>query len=127
MKFLTNKGVGVVQGRQEEARVVYYATVEEQSTKEEEINPEVMGVRDERKETRTEPVDKLEAFPLLEQENIKVFNISSGLEQSQKATTMALIRKHAPSFTWKPSNMPGIKPEVMTYKLNIFPDAKPVK
>ncbi|XP_021609076.1 uncharacterized protein LOC110612606 [Manihot esculenta] len=40
---------------------------------------------------------------------------------------MALIWGHASSFAWKPFDMPGIDPEVMTHKLNILPGAKPVK
>ena len=31
------------------------------------------------------------------------------------------------SFTWKPLDMSRIDPEVMTYKLNVLPEAKPVK
>lgn len=40
---------------------------------------------------------------------------------------MALIQEHASSFSWKPSDMQEIKPEVMTHKLNVFPDPKPIK
>lgn len=40
---------------------------------------------------------------------------------------MALIWGHASSFAWKPSDVSGIKPEVMTHKLNVFLDAKWVK
>lgn len=127
MKFPTSGGVSVVQGRQEEARAVYWAMVDEQNTQQKEINPEVMEVQDERKEGRTKPVDKLETFPLSELENDKIFSINPSLEQSQKEAAMALIRGHASSFAWKPSDMPRIKPVVMTYKLNVFPDAKPVK
>lgn len=49
MKFPTNRGVKIVQGRQEEAKAVYLATVEEQYAQPEEVNPEVMEVRDEKK------------------------------------------------------------------------------
>lgn len=55
MNFLIDEGVGIVWVRQEEARAIYWATVEEQSTKKEEINPEVVEVRDKRKEARTDP------------------------------------------------------------------------
>lgn len=40
-----------------------------------------MEVQDEKKKAKTEPVDKLETFPLLEQESDKVFSINSSLEQ----------------------------------------------
>lgn len=40
---------------------------------------------------------------------------------------MALIRGHMSSFAWKPSDMSGIDPRVMTHKLNVLPEARPVK
>ncbi|XP_021616527.1 uncharacterized protein LOC110617827 [Manihot esculenta] len=98
MKFPIESGVGIVRGRQEEAQAVYLATVEEPGTLREEINLKVIEVRDEKKEARTEPVDKLETFPLSEEESDKVFNVNASLEKDQKETTMALIRGHASSF-----------------------------
>lgn len=41
------------------------ATVEEQNAEPEELNPKVMEVRDEKKEAKTELVDKLETLTLL--------------------------------------------------------------
>lgn len=38
-----------------------------------------------------------------------------------------MIREHASNFALKPSDMPGINPEVITHKLNILLGAKPVK
>ncbi|XP_021603804.1 uncharacterized protein LOC110608822 [Manihot esculenta] len=54
MKFPIEAGVGIIRGRQEEARAVYLAAMEEQCTQLKEINPEVMEVRDEKKEAMTE-------------------------------------------------------------------------
>lgn len=62
--------------------------------------------------------------PLSEEEGDKVLSINAGLEKDQKETTMALIRGHASSFAWRPSDMPRIDHGVMTYKLNILPGAK---
>lgn len=72
-------------------------------------------------------MDELEAFPLLELEKDKVFSTNSGLMQNQKIAEMTLIRRHASSFTWKPSDMLRISPEVITHKLNVFPNAKLVR
>lgn len=95
MKFPIEARVKIVYGRQEEARAVYLATVEEQCTPTEEINPKVMKVRDERKEAMTKPMDKLETFPLSREESNKVFIINLSLKESQKEVAMALIWGHA--------------------------------
>ncbi|XP_021612888.1 uncharacterized protein LOC110615353 [Manihot esculenta] len=81
--------------------------IEEQCIQPEEINPDVMAVKDERKEARTKPVDKLETYPLFREESDKVSSINSSLEESQKEAATALVQGHASSFAWKPSNMPG--------------------
>lgn len=75
MKFTTSSGVGIVHERQDEAKV-YLATVEEHMAGEEEVNPEVMVVRDEERQVRTKLVDKLETFSLLELEKDKVFSLN---------------------------------------------------
>ncbi|XP_043809729.1 uncharacterized protein LOC122723055 [Manihot esculenta] len=127
MKFPTEARVGVVRGRQEKARAVYMATVADPSLAEGKFDSEVMEVRDEKREARTEPVGELETFPLAETETDKVFSFNAGLSKEQKTEAMALIRAHASSFAWKPSDMPWIDPKVMTHKLNVSPEAKPVK
>lgn len=86
-----------------------------------------MEVWDEEKEVRTESLDELEAFLLSELEKDKVFSINLGLTQNQKISEMTLIQGHASSFVWKPFDMSGIRPEVMTHKLNVFRDTKSVK
>lgn len=47
-----------------------------------------MEVRDEKKEGRTEPVDKLETFPLSEEESDKVFSMFG---RKSERSFMALI------------------------------------
>ncbi|XP_043811001.1 uncharacterized protein LOC122723282 [Manihot esculenta] len=111
MKFPIEAGVGVVRGSQEEARAVYLATVSEPSSAGEKLDSEVLEVRDEKKEARTEPVRELETFPLSEVETDKVFSLNAGLTKEQKTEVIALIRGHASSFVWKPSDMPGLIPE----------------
>ncbi|XP_021607732.1 uncharacterized protein LOC110611653 [Manihot esculenta] len=92
MKFPTETRVGVVRGRQEEARVGYMATVAEPSSADERFNLEVMKVRDEKKEVRKEPVGKLKTFPLSEAEVDKVFSLNTSLTEEHKIEAMALIR-----------------------------------
>ncbi|XP_043805279.1 uncharacterized protein LOC122721502 [Manihot esculenta] len=98
MKFPTEAGVGVVRESQEEARVVYLATVSEPSSAGEKLDSEVLEVRDEKKEARTEPVGELETFSLSEAETNKVFSLNTGLTKEQKTEVMTLTRGHASSF-----------------------------
>ncbi|XP_043817364.1 uncharacterized protein LOC122725018 [Manihot esculenta] len=74
-------GVGVVKGSQEKARAVYLATVSEPNSAGEKLDSEVLEVRDEKKEARTEPVGELEIFSLSEAETNKVFSLNTGLTE----------------------------------------------
>lgn len=56
MKFSIEVGVGVVQGRQKEARVVYMVIVVEPSATSEEVNPKVMEVQGEKRKPRWSPL-----------------------------------------------------------------------
>lgn len=85
-----------------------------------------MEVRDEEKEVRTE-VDELETFPLSGLKKDKVFNLNSGLSQNQTIMAMTMIKEHISSLAWKPANILGISLKIMTHRLNVCPDAKPVK
>ncbi|KAG8650777.1 hypothetical protein MANES_07G072438v8 [Manihot esculenta] len=98
LKFPTEGGVGMVRGSQEEARAVYLATVTEPNSTGEALDSEVLEVRDETKEARTEPVGELETFSLSEEETSKVFSLNAGLTKEQKGEAMALIRSHSPTF-----------------------------
>lgn len=40
---------------------------------------------------------------------------------------MTMIKEHASSFTWKPSDIPGINPGIMTHELKVCPNVKPFK
>ncbi|KAG8660874.1 hypothetical protein MANES_02G203175v8 [Manihot esculenta] len=85
LKFPTEEGVGIVRGSQEEARAVYLATVAEPSSTGKTLDPEVLEVRDEKTEARTESMGELEIFPLSEAEEEKVFSLNADLTEEQKA------------------------------------------
>ena len=70
---------------------MYLATISEPSSAEERFESEVLEVRDEKKEARTEPVGELKTFPLSEAETDKVFSLNADLTKEQKTEVMALI------------------------------------
>ena len=46
---------------------------------------------------------------------------------SQKEELMVLVREYIDVFAWNYEDMPGLDPQVAMHRLNIKPDAKPVK
>lgn len=53
--------------------------------------------------------------------------MNADLGPKQKKVVKELICGHSSSFAWKLVDMLRISLEIMTYKLNVFPDAKSVK
>ncbi|XP_043808349.1 uncharacterized protein LOC110604832 [Manihot esculenta] len=109
LKFPTEAGVGVVRGSQKEARAVYLATVAELSSAAERLDSEVLEVRDEEKETRTEPVGELETFPLSEAETDKDVQRLTGRvvalnrfmsRSAEKCLPFFKMLRKVPNFEW---------------------------
>lgn len=77
MKFPTEGGIATFRGRQEELRAVYLATVA--GEEEEEVCREVIEVRDEQKEQRTQLAEELKSFSLSKEHLEKNFNMNANL------------------------------------------------
>ena len=45
----------------------------------------------------------------------------------KKEELVVLVREYIDIFTWNYEDMPGLDSQVAVYRLNIKPDAKPVK
>lgn len=88
---------------------------------EEEVHREVMELRDEEKEQRTQLAEELKSFILGKEHSWKTFNVNADLGSKQKEVIKALVWGHANSFTWKPVDMLGIDPHIIYHKLNVYP------
>lgn len=75
---------------------------------EEEVHLEVMEVRDEGKEQKTDPTKELEGFPLNNEHPNQVSSMNVNLDPEQKKAVMALICNHLSSFAWQLVDMSGI-------------------
>ena len=77
-------------------------------------NPEEKSV-EEVKEVRLDPADS-ERF----------FLLGGQLSEPERAELLYLLLQNKDVFTWTPYEMPGINPEVMSHRLNVDPEHKPV-
>ena len=71
--------------------------------------------------------DKVVQINLGDDANHKPIFISESLSPSEKEDLVSLIREYIDVFAWTYKDMPGLDPQVAMHRLNINPDAKPVK
>ena len=79
----------------------------------------------EQREPPTE--DKVTQVNLRDEVNPKLIFISKGLSPIKKEDLIQLIREYIGVFIWNYEDMPGLDPQIAMHRLNINPDAKPVK
>jgi len=76
--------------------------------------------------SRPEPMAEVEEVPLDINRLGRMVRIGSALTPPIKEAIISLLRQYQDVFTFEPSEMPGIAPEVMQHKLNVDPSHKPV-
>ena len=81
--------------------------------------------RFEQREPTTE--DKGIQVNLGSQDHPKPIFISESLSLTEREELMVLVREYIDVFAWNYEDMPGLDPQVAIHRLNIKPDAKPVK
>jgi len=59
--------------------------------------------------------------------NLKPIFISESLSPPEKEDLICLVRECIDVFAWNYEDMPGLDPQAVMPRLNINPDAKPVK
>lgn len=62
-----------------------------------------------------------------ELEERKLVRLDATLEGKNRAKVLEVIKSRISTFTWKPEDVIGIDPIIITHKLNVDPSAKPVK
>ena len=82
-------------------------------------------MRFEQREPPTE--DKVIQVDVGDKDHPKPIFISESLSPQEKEEYMSLIREYIDVFAWSYEDMPGLDPEIAMHRLNIKPDAKPVK
>ena len=123
IKFPTVHGVGTVRGDQQVARECYTASMKQRAV--DNVNVDELDMRDEML-TRPEPSEELESV-LQDDDPEHLAYIGSKLTKDLKSLLTQFLRQNRDIFAWKPADMGGIDPTVITHKLNTNPSFKPIK
>ncbi|GAU39516.1 hypothetical protein TSUD_68800 [Trifolium subterraneum] len=81
--------------------------------------------REEFQDRRVSPIEDLEPIQIGEAPH-ELTNLGTHLDEEEKEKIIEILRKNVDLFAWKPSDMPGIDETIITHKLAIVPNSKPV-
>ena len=74
-----------------------------------------------------EPIEVLENVLLQENDLEKFIIIGTSMKEKAKKDLAQFLRKSIDVFVWSHDDMPGIDPNVITHRLNVYPSSKPVR
>ncbi|KAK2409009.1 hypothetical protein QL285_044467 [Trifolium repens] len=130
---LDNGGVGTIKGDQILARQCYESSlkikkkelsrlsVNNANTREAaELDP-----REDFQERRVSPIEELEEIQIGKEQH-QTTNIGTTMGVEEREEVLAILKENVDLFAWKPEDMPGIDETVITHKLAIASNAKPV-
>jgi len=75
-------------------------------------------------EDRLEAREELQRVPLLDEER----NTAIGIAMATAETEIlhVTLKKNVNLFAWTPSDMPGVSPHIITHRLSVFKEVRPV-
>ncbi|GAA0141180.1 hypothetical protein LIER_02384 [Lithospermum erythrorhizon] len=76
---------------------------------------------------RPQPQDEREEVPFDLEKPERVMRISYNMDVEHLELLIALLREFVDVFAWLPLDMPGLGTSVAVHRLNVYPEAKPVK
>ncbi|XP_012833285.1 PREDICTED: uncharacterized protein LOC105954155 [Erythranthe guttata] len=144
MKFPVLDRVGEVRGDQETSRRCYNQALKGQRR----INPVGWGGRsaqpegndadktkekrpredsDEEREGHIQPMEELRVVHLSESDPTRVTKIGTRMDSETAERLISFLRDHQDVFAWSPRDLIGIDPTIAIHRLNVKPDAGPVK
>ena len=74
-----------------------------------------------------EPTELLEDIPLDKNNLEKYTRVGTSMEGKIKQDLVQFLKKSIDVFAWSHEDMLGIDPNVITYRLNVYPSSKPVR
>jgi hypothetical protein len=89
------------------------------------ISPLDLDPREEFQDRRVSPIEELEKVQIGE-ETHQTTNIGTSLQPEEREKILATLKRNIDLFAWHPSDMPGIDETIITHKLSISPETKPV-
>jgi len=75
-------------------------------------------------EDRLEAREELRRAPLLDEEHISA--VGTTMAAAKAEIMHAALKKNMDMFAWTPTDMPGVNPDVITHRLSIFKEARPI-
>ncbi|XP_068484963.1 uncharacterized protein [Phaseolus vulgaris] len=75
-------------------------------------------------EERLEAREELRRVPLLDEEHSTA--VGTVLAAAEAEVMHAALKKNVDMFAWTPADMPGVSPDVITHRLSIFKEARPI-
>ena len=62
-----------------------------------------------------------------EEEGEETVKISKNLSEKERGKSVALLKEYKDVFAWSYQEMPSLSPNLVTHKLKVAPNAKPMK
>ncbi|XP_022638464.1 uncharacterized protein LOC111241956 [Vigna radiata var. radiata] len=128
MKFPSESGViCTVRADQKTARQCYTASLKATTYKKEKWPEAILVDLDPRTNTddRIQPQGEIKPF-VLGKNAEQTTNIGADLTSVEESNLTTLLKTNNQLFAWNASDMPGIHPSVITHKLSIFREARPI-
>ncbi|KAK2425775.1 hypothetical protein QL285_024519 [Trifolium repens] len=134
MKYpLDNGGVGIIRGDQILARQCYESSlkIRKKEISRLSVNNTDVGEaaeldpREDFQERRVSPIEELEEVQIGKEQH-QVTSIGTTMDPKEREEVLAILKKNGDLFAWKPEDMPGIDETIITHKLAIANNAKPV-
>jgi hypothetical protein len=89
------------------------------------ISPLDLDPREEFQDRRVSPIEELEKVQIGSEAH-QTTNIGTSMQPEEREKILATLKKNIDLFAWHPSDMPGIDETIITHKLSISPETKPV-
>ncbi|GAU31015.1 hypothetical protein TSUD_393000 [Trifolium subterraneum] len=138
--LLDNGGVGILRGNQAVGRQCYESSLKikkklsqvsiSQAPKEaiditHMCQTADLDPREEFQEGRVSPTEELEEIKIGDKAH-QVTNLGTTLPYEERGKIIPTLRKNVDIFAWRPKDIPGIDDGIITHKLAIMPNFKPV-
>ncbi|WJX84068.1 hypothetical protein P8452_66678 [Trifolium repens] len=81
--------------------------------------------REEFQDRRVSLIEELEKVQIGEATH-QTTNIDTSLQPEEREKILVTLKRNIDLFTWQPSDMPGIDETIITHKLSISPETKPI-
>jgi hypothetical protein len=89
------------------------------------ISPLDLDPREEFQDRRVSPIEELEKVQICSEAH-QTTSIGTSMQPEEREKILATLKKNIDLFAWHPSDMPGIDETIITHKLSISPETKPV-